>query len=52
MPSKGILILVMTGMIIGALPVWPYAKKWGFYPSGWLSLSLIVFIGLLLCGLF
>lgn len=52
MPIKGILILVGTGLIIGTLPVWPYAKKWGFYPSGWLSFSLLVFIGLLLCRLF
>ena len=48
MAINGILILVMTGMIIGTLPVWPYAKKWGFYPSGWLSVSLLVYIGVLL----
>jgi len=52
MPVKGILILVMTGMVIGALPVWPYAKRWGFYPSAWLSVTLLVFIGLLLFRLF
>lgn len=52
MPAKGILILVVTGLIIGFLPVWPYAKKWGFYPSGWLSVSLLIFIVLLLCRLF
>jgi len=52
MPIKGILILATTGTIIGSLPVWPYAKKWGFHPSGWLSLSLVVFIALVLCGLF
>ena len=52
MPIKGILILVMTALIVGTLPVWPYAKEWGFRPSGWLSLSLFVFIGLVLCRLF
>lgn len=52
MAPEGILILVMLAMIIGTLPVWPYAKKWGFRPSGWLSVSLLVFIGLLLCRLF
>jgi len=52
MAPRGILILVMLGMIIGTLPVWPYAKKWGFRPSGWLSLGLFVFIGLVLCRLF
>jgi hypothetical protein len=52
MSAKGILILAMVGLIIGALPVWPYAKRRGFYPSGWLSVTLLIFIGLLLCGLF
>ena len=52
MPFKGILILVGTGLIVGALPMWPYARKWGFHPSGWLSVSLLVFITLLLCRLF
>ena len=52
MPIKGILILAMLGMVIGALPVWPYAKRWGFRASGWLSLCLLVFITLSLCGMF
>jgi hypothetical protein len=52
MPFKGILILVVLGMIVGVLPMWPYAKRWGYSPSGWLSLSLLVFIGLMLFGIF
>lgn len=52
MAPKGILILVMLAMVIGALLIWPDAKKWGFRPSGWLSLSLLIYIGLVLCGLF
>jgi hypothetical protein len=52
MPYKGILILAALGTIVGLLPMWPYAKKWGYIPSGWLSLGLFVFIGLLLCGVF
>jgi hypothetical protein len=52
MPFKGILILVVLGLIIGLLPMWPYASKWGYSPSGWHCLSLLVFIGLLLCGIF
>ena len=52
MAPKGILILVMLGMVIGALPVWPCTKKWGFRPSGWLGLSLLIFIALVLCRLF
>jgi hypothetical protein len=52
MAIKGILILLTLGTIVGFLPMWPYAKKWGYTPSGWLSLSLVVFIGLLLAGVF
>jgi len=40
------------GLIISALPVWPYAKEWGFRPSAWLCLSLLIFIGLVLFRLF
>ena len=49
MPFKGILILVMVGAIVGLLPMWPYARRWGYTLSGLLSISLLVFIGLLLC---
>ena len=52
MPINGILILGVLVIILGILPIWPYAKKWGYYPSGWLGLSLAIFIGLLLCGVF
>jgi len=52
MAPEGILILATTGLIIGFLPVWPYARKWGFHPSGWLSLCLLVFITLVLCRMF
>ena len=52
MAPEGIVILVMLGMVIGTLPIWPYARKWGFRPSGWLSLSLLIFIGLVLYRLF
>jgi hypothetical protein len=49
MPFNGIVILVVLGMIFGLLPMWPYARRWGYSPSGWLGVSLLVFIGLLLC---
>jgi len=52
MAINGILILVMLGTIVGLLPMWPYARRWGYIPSGFLSFSLLVFIGLLLAGVF
>jgi len=37
-------------LLLGALPVWPYASNWGYYPSGGLGLVLIVLIVLLVTG--
>ncbi|GEM_PF-6528706 len=52
MPIKGILILVMLATIIGTLPVWPHTKHLGFTVSGVMSICLLAFITLLLCGVF
>ena len=45
-----ILIIVFLVMLIfGALPTWPYARSYsyGYYPSGILSLILIIVVVLL-----
>jgi hypothetical protein len=48
MPIYGVLILVTLTAIVALLPMWPYARKWGFAPSGWASMDLLIFIGLVL----
>lgn len=45
-----ILIIVLILILIGALPTWPYSSGWGYYPSGGLSLVLLILIILLLTG--
>jgi len=45
-----ILLIVLLALLIGALPSWPHSRSWGYYPSGALSLVLIVVIVLLLSG--
>jgi hypothetical protein len=30
--------------LIGALPTWLYSSRWGYYPSSWLSLLLILLL--------
>ena len=45
-----ILIIILVLILIGALPTWPYARSWGYYPSGLLGIVLIVLIILLLTG--
>ena len=45
-----ILIIVLVLMFIGAFPTWPHSKSWGYYPSGGLSLVVLVLIVLILMG--
>jgi hypothetical protein len=45
-----ILLIILLLMALGALPTWPYSRGWGYYPSGGLSLVLVILIVLLLMG--
>jgi len=45
-----ILLIVLIFMLLGAIPVWPHSKNWGYYPTGGLGLVLTVIIILLLLG--
>ncbi len=41
-----ILIAGLVLILIGALPVWPYSREWGFSPSAGTAvvLALVVFL--------
>ena len=45
-----ILLILLILILLGALPVWPYSRQWGYYPGGGLGLILLVLIVLLLAG--
>jgi Protein of unknown function (DUF3309) len=45
-----ILLIVLVLMLVGALPTWPHSRNWGYYPSGGLSLVLVVVVVLILLG--
>jgi Protein of unknown function (DUF3309) len=45
-----ILLIILIILILGALPIWPYNKDWGYYPSGIIGLLLIIFLLLLYLG--
>jgi len=45
-----ILLVVLILMLIGAFPVWPHSKSWGYYPSGGLGLVVVVLLILILLG--
>ena len=45
-----ILIIILILLLLGALPVWPYSRSWGYGPSGVLGVVLLILIILLLMG--
>jgi Protein of unknown function (DUF3309) len=45
----GLLLLILViVLLLGGLPAWPYARNWGYGPSGVLSLVLIIVVVLVL----
>jgi hypothetical protein len=45
-----ILLIVLVLMALGAFPVWPHSKQWGFVPAGGLGLVLTIVLILVLLG--
>ena len=45
-----LLIVVLLLLLLGALPTWPYSAGWGYYPTGGLSLLLLLVIILAVVG--
>jgi hypothetical protein len=45
-----ILIIVLILFVLGALPVYPHSRSWGYYPSGGLGLVLAIIVILFLLG--
>ena len=47
----GIVVLVLLGLLlVGALPTWPYSRRWGHYSSGGFGLVLFIVLILLMMG--
>ena len=45
-----ILLIVLVLMLVGVLPVWPHASRWGYGPSGIVGVLLVIIIVLFLMG--
>lgn len=45
-----LLLIIVIIILLGALPVWPYSRAWGYWPSGLIGLILIVLLILALLG--
>lgn len=44
-----IIVILLILLLLGALPLWPYSRRWGYGGSGLIGiLLLIALIGLLL----
>lgn len=44
------LILVLSVLLLAALPVWPHSSRWGFGPSGALAAILLIVLVLMMAG--
>ena len=45
-----ILLSVLVLMLIGALPLYPHSRKWGYAPGGVLGLVLLILVIAMLLG--
>lgn len=45
-----VLLIVLVMLLLGALPLYPHSKSWGYAPGGVLGLLLVILIVLLLMG--
>ncbi len=37
-----LLLILLILLVFGSVPVWPYSRGWGYYPSGGLFVLFIV----------
>jgi hypothetical protein len=45
-----VLIIILILILLGAVPSWPYSRRWGYGPSGIVGLILVIVLILLLLG--
>lgn len=50
MSLSTILLIVLVLMLLGAAPLWPHSRGWGYGPSGVLGLVVVVVLVLALTG--
>jgi hypothetical protein len=45
-----LLLLILIVLLFATVPAWPYSRGWGYYPSGGISLVVLIIVILLLLG--
>ncbi len=46
-----ILLIVLVLILVGAIPVWPHSRSWGYGPTGGVGLIVVILVVLLVMGL-
>lgn len=44
------LLILLIVLVLGAIPVWPYSRNWGYWPGGALGIVLVIILLLVLTG--
>ncbi len=50
MDTYTLLLVVLVLLALGAFPVWPHSRNWGYYPAGGSGVLIIVLLILILTG--
>lgn len=50
MTVSTLLMILLVLAIVGALPLWPYSRNWGYYPGGGLMGVLALVLVLAVVG--
>jgi hypothetical protein len=45
-----LLIVVLFLALLGSIPTWGYSAGWGYFPSGFIGLILVILLILMLAG--
>ena len=45
-----ILLILAVLLLIGALPAWPYSRRWGYMPTGVVGAIVVLLVLVLLMG--
>ena len=45
------IIALLIILLLGVMPYWPHSRRWGYFPSGGLTLVLVIIVVLVLLGI-
>ncbi len=45
-----LVLIVLILILLAVLPSWPYSRSWGYWPSGTITLIVVIVLVLFLLG--